>query len=69
MELIDLAQALEATQREQALSRQRKKYTALKDTKQCYNCQEPLNSGLRFCDSDCRDDFDYRVKRGKTNGC
>ena len=34
----------------------------------CYNCQTPLDSGLRFCDSDCRDDYGVRrtaeVRRG-----
>jgi len=23
----------------------------------CYNCTEPLDGDLRFCDSDCRDDW------------
>lgn len=31
----------------------------------CYNCDEPV-SGL-FCDSDCRDDYEYREKRRKAN--
>lgn len=30
---------------------------------QCYNCEEPLKVGV-FCDSDCRDDYERRV-RGK----
>jgi hypothetical protein len=28
----------------------------------CYNCDEPLPSPLRFCDSDCRDDHEKRQK-------
>ena len=34
----------------------------------CYNCDEKLEAGLRFCDEDCRDDYDWMVKRGKANG-
>lgn len=30
---------------------------------QCYNCEEPLKMGV-FCDGDCRDDYEKRV-RGK----
>lgn len=26
----------------------------------CYNCDEPLLPGERFCDSDCRDDYQRR---------
>jgi hypothetical protein len=35
---------------------------------ECYNCQAPLDPGLRFCDADCRDDYGVRrtaeVRRG-----
>lgn len=24
----------------------------------CYNCNEPLAAGLRWCDTDCRDDYE-----------
>lgn len=33
----------------------------------CYNCSEPLSTGT-FCDTDCRDDYDYIQKRNKANG-
>lgn len=29
----------------------------VKATGYCLNCDEPLASGLRFCDADCRDDY------------
>jgi hypothetical protein len=32
----------------------------LRATGQCYNCQAPLDPGLRFCDPDCRDDYGIR---------
>lgn len=30
----------------------------------CHNCHEPLQPGARFCDSDCRDDWENRNARG-----
>ena len=38
----------------------------LQATGKCLNCDEQVE-GL-FCDVDCRDDYDYRNKRGKING-
>jgi hypothetical protein len=32
----------------------------------CYNCREPLDEGLRFCDIDCRDDWVILSKRKRT---
>ena len=32
-------------------------------TGQCLYCEEPLPVGLRWCDSDCRDDWEYEQKR------
>ena len=29
----------------------------------CHNCNEPLDEGLRFCDGDCREDWEYREQR------
>lgn len=40
---------------------------ALQATGKCLNCDEQVESGL-FCDPDCRDDYDFRLKRGKVNG-
>ena len=30
----------------------------------CHNCKEPLPKGERFCDADCRDDFEKRQRMG-----
>lgn len=30
-------------------------------TGRCYNCDERLGPGHRFCDADCRDDFEKRT--------
>ncbi len=29
----------------------------------CYNCDEPLPHPQKFCDADCRDDWEYAQKR------
>lgn len=29
---------------------------------QCYNCDEPLVPGHRFCDAECRDDHEKRAR-------
>lgn len=61
----DLAAALELQQREDALAKQ-KRFEALPFTGCCYNCQEPLEDPLRFCDKDCCNDFDRRQAKQKT---
>jgi len=33
----------------------------------CYNCDEPLGTGERFCDVDCREDYDHRQRRRLAN--
>jgi hypothetical protein len=35
----------------------------LKVTGLCYNCEEELETGLIFCDVDCREDYEKRVRR------
>lgn len=34
-------------------------------TGECYNCQEPLDQPHRYCDADCRDDYEKRRERGQ----
>lgn len=31
----------------------------------CYNCDEPLAQGMRFCDAHCRDDYEARMAARK----
>jgi RimJ/RimL family protein N-acetyltransferase len=35
---------------------------------QCHFCLEPVADGLRFCDADCRDEFDRRSAARLRNG-
>lgn len=34
---------------------------------QCHFCFETLKNGNRFCDNECRDDYDYMQKRRQIN--
>ena len=36
------------------------KFSPLPPTGFCYNCDEPLPNERKFCDSDCRDDWQAR---------
>lgn len=38
----------------------------LQPTGACYNCLEDLSTERLFCDVDCKDDWEYRTKRGRT---
>lgn len=35
---------------------------------ECYFCQSPLTSGLRFCDAECRDDYQHQQTRKQLAG-
>ncbi len=38
----------------------------LPETGFCYNCGEPVKTGL-FCDGDCREDYEKRERFGQIN--
>jgi len=45
---------------EHALVEASKKAFALPPKGRCYNCERPLGGSAKFCDPDCRDDFQRR---------
>ena len=55
-----------ATQREQEICADAllevRRAAVLPDTGCCHNCGELTGVGRRFCDADCRDDFERREK-------
>lgn len=57
----DKASEREEQHRESALARRKPSGPA--PTGECHNCGESLAGDLRFCDADCRDDFERRQKR------
>ena len=64
---IDMAAAQEEAYRAAALNR---RHASLPSVGQCYACGEPLEGSLRFCDTDCRDDWERteaaRMRGGRT---
>lgn len=74
----DLAQPEEEAHLASALAKALKAKPELPYRGTCYNCDEPLPEGFRFCpdededgpldSSECRDDFDYRNDRRRANG-
>lgn len=52
----------DAILREQLRAALAKKPEPLPFTGACYNCHETTEDSLRFCDVDCRDDFEARKR-------
>jgi hypothetical protein len=66
----DRAQEREAKYREDALKAQAEsaKHSKLMPCHVCHNCDAIIGDGL-FCDRDCRDDYDHRLKiKQRTRG-
>lgn len=55
-----------ATQRELEICadalREVRRFPALPYTGRCHNCGEVTGNDMRFCDADCRDDFERRER-------
>jgi hypothetical protein len=62
---IDMAAAQEEAYRAAALNR---RHASLPSVGQCYACGEPLEGSLRFCDTDCRDDWERTEAARKRGG-
>ncbi len=62
MDEADIAQA--RLEREEELRRRQRLALALPYCGHCYWCGEPLKSPLRWCDADCRDDWEKFHARG-----
>jgi hypothetical protein len=62
MDQFDRATALEEAERDACVARARNKPT-MPAVCACYNCNEALAPGMLFCDKDCRDDFEKRLRK------
>lgn len=61
-DLVDDAEANEAMERERAIAAARA-WSPLQPTGRCHWCDEPVADGLKFCDPDCRDDYEHAMLR------
>lgn len=57
---LDLASDREQLERDAAIRNASAYRSNLKPCGKCLNCGEEVASELRFCDADCRDDFQSR---------
>lgn len=64
MEIIDRAQREIELELDRNIAKARAQDTRYRHIGICLYCGEPLGKGLRWCDSDCRDDFfKYDVRK------
>jgi predicted nucleic acid-binding Zn ribbon protein len=68
MDVFDQATEMEERDRDAAIAAQRNKTAVLPDIGHCHSCEEPRSDGRRFCDADCRDDYDREQKHRKRQG-
>lgn len=65
---LDLAAEREQRFREDALKQALGRPLEVEPTGICANCEAPLAEGMRFCDSDCRDDHAARNRARALRG-
>lgn len=59
MDDFDRASEIEQMARDAAIKKA-STYTRIKPCGKCLNCGEEVESDLRWCDAECRTDFEYR---------
>lgn len=62
MDIFDQASETEEYYREISIAAHRAKAVPLPAVGYCHYCEEQLKIGHRFCDTDCRDDYDREHK-------
>lgn len=61
---VDVASDLEALELQSMLNLQRKRREdVVKANGFCLYCETPLSDGLRWCDAECRDEWEYVNKK------
>ncbi len=64
----DVASVREELDRRLAISAARQNGSTLAATGFCLSCGAQLDEGARFCDKDCRDDYERVQRAAKRNG-
>ena len=65
MDIFDQATVVVERDRERSLAAVRGQVDKTPPCGSCYNCGDPVADPLRFCDKDCRDDFQKRERAGR----
>lgn len=70
MDDADRAQLREIQDRDAAerACRARARHASLPYTGQCHNCGAITGGGRRFCDEDCRDDYEHELRMRRITG-
>ena len=56
-DILDIAQENDQTMRDRALAYIQSKVVPIPKSKVCLNCRQKTKNGSRWCDNDCRDDW------------
>jgi predicted nucleic acid-binding Zn ribbon protein len=65
---MDEADAADLTQEQALTAALRRRHATLPAVGQCYSCAEPVADGARFCDADCRQDWERAERARRMNG-
>jgi len=65
---MDEADAADLTINQALAAAMRRRHATLPAVGQCYSCAEPVADGARFCDADCRQDWERAEKARRMNG-
>jgi len=65
---MDEADAADLTINQALAAAMRRRHATLPAVGQCYSCAEPVDDGARFCDADCRQDWERAERARRMNG-
>ena len=65
---MDEADAADLTREHALAAALRRRQATLPVCGTCYNCEQRVEGILKFCDADCRDDWQEKEKRLRLNG-
>jgi hypothetical protein len=68
MDICDQATETEEYFMSLALSEHRNNRYVLASIGRCHYCDEQIAAGERFCDAECRDDYEHEQKRREMHG-
>ncbi len=63
----DIATELEIIHREESIERKRTAERVLAPIGRCYACQKAFDDERRFCDAECRDDYEFFKSADRRN--
>ena len=65
---MDEADAADLTQEQALTAALRRRHATLPAVGQCYSCGEPVEGNAKFCNAECREDFERAERARRMNG-